>query len=300
MSPSRPSRRDFLSRTAASAALALLPGSMATSFAADGSPATDATLRVMTYNLRFASDKGPNAWPDRRPAMKALLERHTPDVFGTQEGVYGQLRDLASDLPAYEWIGLGRDGGSRGEFMAVFYRRDRLDPLGYDHFWLSDTPETIASASWGNTHKRMVTRVHFADRRTGVRFHLWNTHFDHAVQAAREKSATLVQARLAKLPATDRVILLGDFNAVATRNTAYDTLVKDAGLADAWFAARSRTNEDLNSFNGFDKPVRKGERIDWILTRGDAEVLSAAVVDTAPGGVTPSDHYPVEVVLRWK
>jgi endonuclease/exonuclease/phosphatase family metal-dependent hydrolase len=302
MKPVEFPRRSFLAGVP-SAAIALTAAATsltsASARAAESAEAKD-VLRVMTYNLRFAALKGPNAWPDRRTAMKTLIERHTPDVFGTQEGVYAQLRDLAHDLPDYEWIGLGRDGGSRGEFMAVFYRRDRLDPIAYDHFWLSDTPETMASSTWGNTNRRMLTSVHFADLRTGRRFHFWNTHLDHAIQEAREKAAALIRSRIAKLPATDRLILLGDFNAVATRNPVYDALTRDAGLTDSWFAAKERKNEDLNSFNGFAPAVRKGERIDWILYRGEAEILSAGVVDTAPGGVTPSDHFPMEIQLRWK
>jgi endonuclease/exonuclease/phosphatase family metal-dependent hydrolase len=47
--------------------------------------------------------------------MRALLEEQAPDVIGTQEGLPGQLEDLASDLPAYGWVGQGREGGSRGE-----------------------------------------------------------------------------------------------------------------------------------------------------------------------------------------
>ena len=80
-------------------------------------------LAVMTYNLRYASPTPPNAWPQRRPLMRELMQQVTPDVIGTQEGLYGQIKDLATDLPDYEWVGTGRDGGSRGEFMAVFFRR---------------------------------------------------------------------------------------------------------------------------------------------------------------------------------
>jgi hypothetical protein len=144
-------------------------------------------LRVMTYNLRFASTQSPNAWPDRRPVMQALINREAPDVFGTQEGLYGQLRDLAAGLPAYEWIGLGRAGGSKDEFAAVFYRRDRLEPVAFDHFWLSDTPEVIGSITWGHTYRRMVTWVRFRDRATGREFEFWNTHFDHQVEEARQR-----------------------------------------------------------------------------------------------------------------
>ena len=60
--------------------------------------------------------------------------------MGTQEGLYHQIRQIDEDLSEMTWIGLGRQGGSHGEFMAVFYRPDRLEPLEFDHFWLSDTP----------------------------------------------------------------------------------------------------------------------------------------------------------------
>lgn len=94
-----------------------------------------------------------------------MIKKQAPDLIGTQEGVYAQLKDIATDLPAYEWIGLGRDGGSRGEFMAVFYRKDRFEPLKYDHFWLSDTPSVVASTTWGDTNRRMVTWFRFKDRK---------------------------------------------------------------------------------------------------------------------------------------
>ncbi|MBC8326261.1 MAG: hypothetical protein H8E27_11620 [Verrucomicrobia subdivision 3 bacterium] len=40
-------------------------------------------------------------------------------------------------------IGIGREGGQRGEFMAIFYRHARFEPLETNHFWLSDTPEKV-------------------------------------------------------------------------------------------------------------------------------------------------------------
>src|SRR5687768_4536344 len=78
------------------------------------------TLKVMTYNIRYASTNKPNAWADRLPIMKQCLTEAAPDIFGTQEGLYHQLKDLERELPQYRWIGTGRDGGSRGEFMAIF------------------------------------------------------------------------------------------------------------------------------------------------------------------------------------
>jgi endonuclease/exonuclease/phosphatase family metal-dependent hydrolase len=287
------SRRQFLS------AIPLIAAAPALSSRADDAGGNG--LRVMTYNLRYASMKGSEAWPDRRPAMKSLLKQQAPDLMGTQEGVYHQVRDLAADLPEYDWIGTGRDGGSRGEFMAIYYRRERFEPLAYDHFWLSDTPEVIASSTWGNTNRRMVTSVRFKDRRSDKVFHLWNTHLDHALQPAREKAAELIKTRLAKIPSNEPVILMGDFNAEATRNPVYDTLTQGIGFTDSWFTAAQRKNETLNSFNGFAKPVFNSARIDWILYRGEAEVaLAEVVVDGSPEGRQPSDHHPVLARMTWK
>ncbi len=257
-------------------------------------------LTVMTYNLRYASDTPPNAWPQRRPIMKDCIRAVAPDLIGTQEGLYRQLRELAADLPEYDWIGTGRDGGSRGEFMAIFYRRDRFEPLEYDHFWLSDTPEVIASVTWGHSNRRMVTWVRFRDRQTHREFYFWNTHLDHAVQPAREKAAQLIRTRVEALKTRLPVLLVGDFNAVAGANRTYDILVREGGFADTWELARERRNADFNTFNGFAPARRGGERIDWILLRGEADIEWTEIVVMDRDGQYPSDHFPVAARLRWR
>jgi hypothetical protein len=62
-------------------------------------PARGNVLHVMSFNLRFASDSGPNSWPCRRPVMAELFRVEQPTVIGTQEGLYRQLRDIEADLP---------------------------------------------------------------------------------------------------------------------------------------------------------------------------------------------------------
>lgn len=287
------SRRDFLKLLAASAALAPVPSS-----AADA-PAGALELSVMTYNLRYASAQGANAWPTRRPVMATMLRELAPDLIGTQEGVYPQLQDLAADLPGYAWIGTGRDGGSRGEFMAIFYQRDRFEPLEFDHFWLSDTPNLVGSSTWGNTNRRMVTWVRFLDRRSRREFYFWNTHLDHALQVAREKGARLIREKLSTVKKDLPLLLVGDFNANAKDNPAYDLLVEPDGLVDTWYAASARQEADANSFNNFTELKREGKRIDWILARPGVQVHSAAVVTQRPGGVWPSDHFPITAQVRW-
>jgi len=260
--------------------------------------AATATLGVMTYNLRYASPTGPDAWPGRRPLVRELIQSIAPDVFGTQEGLYQQLKDLAGDLPDYDWIGVGRDGGSRGEFMAVFYRKGRLEPVAFDHFWLSDTPEVIGSTTWGNSNRRMVTWVKFCDRQTKQEFYCFNTHFDHQIQTAREKSAELVRQRIAALDPKLPVLLLGDFNAAAGKNQTYEILTRDGFLKDTWQTARERQGEGLGTFNNFKAIQPDGPRIDWILAHGDVAADKIEIVTFQRNGRFPSDHFPVVARLR--
>ena len=256
------------------------------------------SLCVASYNLRYASSTPPNSWPERRPLMRDVIRSISPDLLGTQEGLHAQLKDIATDLPEYNWIGRGRDGGDRGEFMAIFYRKARLEPLSTNHFWLSDTPEVVASTTWGNSNRRMVTSVKFRDRQTGGEFYFFNTHFDHQVQLAREKSATLVRSRVAALSTNLPIILGGDFNSDAGNNKAYEILTAGDFFKDSWLTTPNRKGVGFGTFNGFDSMPINGERIDWILTRGDVVVESAEIVTNKPQGQWASDHFPIVAHLR--
>lgn len=259
---------------------------------------TSSDLCVMTYNLRYASVNPPNAWPQRRPLVAKVIREVNPDLIGTQEGVYSQLKDVAADLPDYAWIGLGRDGGSRGEFMAIFYRAARLEPLEFDHFWLSDTPSVIGSSTWGNSNRRMVTWVRFMNRENKREFLLFNSHFDHEIQAAREKSAALLRERIASLKTTLPIIVTGDFNA-DERNKTHAILTEGDFLQDTWHAAAVKEGEGLGTFNGFRSIPRNNSRIDWILTRGGLTTDKTRIVTFSQDGQFPSDHFPLVVWLTF-
>ncbi|MFE0047356.1 endonuclease/exonuclease/phosphatase family protein [Streptomyces albireticuli] len=267
---------------------------------AGGGPAPEAArgLRVMSFNLRYASETGPHPWSERRPVMRRLLRRERPHLLGTQEGLHGQLRDLAEDLgPRYECVGLGRLGGSHDEFCAVLYDTERLVPEEYDHFWLSGTPSLIGSATWGNTVVRMATWVRFTDRRTGSGLYVLNTHLDHAHQYARERSAALVTERLRALdPALPRVVT-GDFNVPAHRNPVYDAMLDHGSLADTWDAAAER-GPQYATFHGYRPLVPGGDRIDWILTSPSVRVSRADINTFSEQGRFPSDHLPVQALLE--
>lgn len=260
----------------------------------------DDSLKVMAYNIRFASNSKPNAWPDRLPVMAELLKSNNPDIIGTQEGKFYQLKELHAKIPGYKWLGIGRNGGSRGEFMAIFYKPERFEVLEFDHFWLSDTPNVIASTSWGNGLPRMVTWAKFLDRKTKKEFYFWNTHFDHQSQNAREKSSELIAKKVKALKTKLPVILAGDFNATALRNKAYKTLI-ESGFEDTLLTAKNALNTGWNTFNGF-RQNRKGDnRIDWVLaTKGSVNVSEAELVLYDNSKQYPSDHLPVTATITLK
>ncbi|MEO2048830.1 MAG: endonuclease/exonuclease/phosphatase family protein [Pirellulales bacterium] len=248
-------------------------------------------LRVMTYNLRYASDTPPNSWAVRLPVAISMLGNTDPDVIGIQEGLYRQVKDLDRMLVGYDWIGTGRNGGSHSEFNPIFFQRERLEPLEFEHFWLSDTPDVVGSTSWGNTNIRIVTWVRFRDRQSGREFYAINTHLDHQIPDAREKSAQLILKRIAKLDQSLPMILLGDFNALADSSNVYEILVADNRFSDTWHT-EDRRGDTFATFHGY-QPVKNGRRIDWILTRGPMRTLSNEVVTFSQKGQYPSDHFPV-------
>ncbi|MFE0510735.1 endonuclease/exonuclease/phosphatase family protein [Streptomyces sp. NPDC058964] len=254
-------------------------------------------LEVMTFNLRFASATEPHSWGARRPVMRELLRRARPHVIGTQEGLYQQLRDIESDLATrYDWIGTGREGGSRDESTAVFYDSRRLLPVEHYTFWLSDTPEVIRSNTWGAAFPRIVTWVRFRDLADGGReFYVLNTHLDHASQYARERSASLMAQRIALLDRSLPVVVTGDFNVAAHRNPVYDTMV-DSGLVDTWDTAAHRGTL-YGTFHGYEGLTPNGDRIDWILTTPAVRVHRTSINTFCAHGQFPSDHLPVQASL---
>lgn len=247
-----------------------------------------APLRVMTFNVRVPVDTGMNAWANRRDLMVQVIKAEHPDVLGTQELTQEQGEYLAAHLPGYAWFGQGRDGGTRGEHMGVFYRTDRLKVLRSGDFWLSDTPDIPGSKTWGQPYPRMVTWARFRLRDGGGTFDYFNTHFPYLEQDvhARMLSAQEIMRRITALPSSDRVILAGDFNC-SPDAPVHAKLTTT--LHDAWVTAAARSGPAKTFHNFTGTPDR---RIDWILTRG-FKARDVRTVTTHEGARYPSDHFPV-------
>ena len=154
--------------------------------------ATAEPLAVMTFNIRYGTaNDGPNHWTTRREFLMDVIRKEDADVIGLQEALDAQIREIVAAMPAYAVVGVGRDDGkTRGEYAAILFRRDRLHVSDTGTFWFSDTPNVVASRSWGNTITRICTWARFVDR-DGRAFWHFNVHLDHISQPSRERSTVL-------------------------------------------------------------------------------------------------------------
>lgn len=280
-------------RRAASALAALALAALILAGGAQGAAAGEAdNLRVMTYNIRLdTADDGANAWPHRRTAVAALLRFYTPDLFGLQEVRLHQRDQLAADLPSYTLLGVGRDDGrDGGEFASLAFRTARFRLIGHGDFWLSPTPAT-PSVGWDAAYPRLATWARLADRRTGRRLLVLNTHWDHVGVTARLNSARLIRAWLnGERRRCESVVVLGDFN--ATREEA-SLRELSADYGDALMLSRSPPFGPAGTFNGFDILHVDAAPIDHVLVSSDVRVERYGVLTQHDAGRLPSDHYPV-------
>ena len=194
-------------------------------------------LKVMTFNIRYGTaNDGENHWDKRKDFLVDVIRAEAPHVLGVQEALHGQLAYILEALPDYAMVGVGRDDGIRkGEYSSILYRRASLSLSRSDTFWFSETPERVASTSWGNTITRICTWAQFTAP-DGRPLYVYNLHLDHQSQPSREKSAALLRARIEARDPKAPVIVTGDFNA-GEKNPAVMAMLDGNVLRDTFRVA---------------------------------------------------------------
>lgn len=259
-------------------------------------------LNVMSFNIRYGlADDGEDSWQFRNGLVMGVIEEHQPDIVGLQEALQFQLDAVLESFPEFESIGIGRDPGGEGEYAAILYLRERFEELDSGTFWLSETPE-VPSTHWGNTHLRICTWARLKDKQSGKFFYVYNTHFDHRVQLARENGAILLAERIAGRSHDDPAIVMGDFNAgegnpAITYLTGMESKLGESPieLVDT-FRLLYPEEEEVGTFNSF-KGENTGRKIDYVFVSPGFIATEAAIIRDSTNGRYPSDHYPVSARL---
>lgn len=266
-------------------------------------------FRVMTFNIRYDEPRdNENAWPNRKELIANMIRFHHADLVGVQEALKRQLNDLERLLPQYAWVGVGRDDGiDKGEYSAIFYRKDRFVLLETSTFWLSETPKVPGSKGWDSAYPRIVTWARLKDRTSGKIFFHFNTHFDHRGVRSREESARLLRREIGKVAGAKPVVVTGDFNfnessdgyQILTGKRVEKETDANTALHDARYLSRHGHYGPTSTFNEF-KALVSDMKIDFILAKGGVDVLQHGVLLDNCNGRFSSDHLPVlaEIVLR--
>jgi endonuclease/exonuclease/phosphatase family metal-dependent hydrolase len=275
-------------------------------------PQDPSSIRVMSFNIRYGTARdGENRWENRRELLFDLIREQAPDLLGIQEALRFQLDELATAVPGYDEIGVGRDDGrTAGEYAAILYRRSRFEVLESGTFWFSETPDVPGSMDWGNRITRICSWARLRRIGTDRSCYLFNIHLDHQSQPSRERSVELLARRINNRTHLDPIVVTGDFNA-GEENRAIRYLTGSLGRASEGTAsvAPSPMLRDsfrivlpdatgVGTFNGFEGRT-DGEKIDFVLVDRNWQVLDAAIVTTSREGRYPSDHFPVTAVLVW-
>ncbi len=266
-------------------------------FSSTSMDAQNRDIALMTFNVRFDNPgDGENRWANRKAQVAETMRFFDVQVCGMQEALISQIKDVQELLPGFAWVGAGRDDGKQaGEFSPVFYDSTRLTLLESNTFWLSDTPDK-PSKGWDAALPRVATWAKLEDRLTGKMFFVFNSHFDHMGQKAREESARLLIRKVKELCSGATAIIMGDFNAKPEETPVQLFL-------QAWTDCKPASitphfGPDA-TFNGFGPSEIEGTRIDYIFHNAPAvQVLKHATVSQTWGGRFASDHHAVYTLLR--
>jgi endonuclease/exonuclease/phosphatase family metal-dependent hydrolase len=256
------------------------------------------SICVISYNIRMNTPSdGINAWPNRKEKVIALLKFYQPDVFGVQEALPEQVKDLAAGLPEFDMVGVGRDDGkSEGEHMMIFFRKDRFEKIDDGTFWLNeDTGKP--GFGWDAACNRTCTWINLKDLHSGKDFFLFNTHFDHRGTLARAESAKLIIRKMKDINKNNiPFVLTGDFNAIRESEPIHTILDE---LKDSREISETASYGPTFSSGGFE--VKEGTRIiDYIFVNERVNVLRHAIISDSFGMYYPSDHLPVFAEIEFR
>ena len=244
-------------------------------------------MKIVTFNMRFAyNTDGIQSFIHRAGLILDAIAERKPDIICFQEANDQNIGFLRKYLAPDYAILLNRRGeGLTGEGLAVAYRPDQCSLHGLEAFWLSPTPQIIASKFPGQSmHPRICQRLWFKNEETGNTLRIYNLHLEELTEDIRLQQMEMVLRRSAE--ESEPTFLLGDLNTLPDGKVY--AFCKEHGLVDL-------TGHISGSFHNFGKeePIK----IDYIFTDPVTaqRVRRVMVWDDCANGIYLSDHYPIEM-----
>jgi len=134
---------------------------------------------------------------------------------------------------------------------------------------------------WDAACNRIVNLGEFKDNNTGKEIYLFNTHFDHLGETARQESAKLLLKSIKNIASNSAVIVSGDFNStpnsvtyqILTQNSKSESEIR---LFDTKLVSLNPHHGPDGTFTGFKLSAltEKSEPIDYILVTRNIKVIN--------------------------
>lgn len=253
-------------------------------------------MKFVTFNVRgawYADEQ--NALIHRVGMIFKKIEDENPDIVCFQE-MDGSIRDFFQNyFQNYIIIGTGREADYTGEMMAVMIKKSSMDILGFETFWLSETPYIPGSRFEGQSeYPRIITVVTLKEKSSNKPFMVYNVHLD-----IFDNAALMGVKKLLSRLSDDRkkfhmpFIMAGDFNSSPESETMRLCFKNtDPVMVD-------HTSKLKLTRHGF---MNRGEmkKIDYIFTDEETakSVSEPNVWDDKRDGIYLSDHFPISVTLE--
>lgn len=286
--------------------------------------AEEDALTVLSFNIRFLDDNRPDydyesggqPWAVRRPAVKAFFYQNMPDVVGLCEVRRTQYSNLVEDF-GEEWfiycpgrISGGNMTKTSDESVGLMFRKTRFKELDHGCFWLSNSPNEIASKLTGQDYPMIVSWMHIEEKaRPGKDMWFFSAHISWPISenlSLPDQEVEILLKQIEYLTDIDRedfktsstpVFVVGDLNN-APGASAINTL---GGLFyDARLTCPETSSTYRKTYNAYGDD--KGQKIlDYIFyTAGSPkEYIVDNSTDYAEGVFYISDHYPVLFKLTY-
>lgn len=294
------SRRSFIKGVAVAGSVAFLPN---IGLGSEKNNNGKFSHKILSCNIRVDlpvdEEKGVG-WSKRKDLCVKVIKNQNPDIICLQEVLKVQNSDFKKAFPDFQLLGFAgpeMDAFDDDQYHGIaknpiLFSTKRYSLIAAGTYWLSETPLKGGSLSWSTARARHVNWVRLEDKLTGKEFRVLNLHLDHVNQQAKVKQIELVIEEASQYRDTFPQIITGDFNSHADGPVIGG--LKNNNWKDTYEVMHGGEESGFTG-HGFKPEVKmkkgKGKRIDFILLKGNASVVSASILKDNENGFYPSDHY---------
>ncbi len=266
---------------------------------------------VMSFNINgqdsWYPDEPTKQWKARAPLVRAIIDRHQPDIVCWQEFGVTSHADAIKHARHPQEFYMGEQAGDI-YINPISWNPDRFRAVERSTIWL--TPDGNYGKAWQG-EERGCSIVQLEHIGSGRKCWVYNIHLDNRSPLARLEGVGLILGHIAEQRRGLPIIIAGDFNAsshsLPGKEEYFDPeplrRLEIAGFTDSIKTADPARVVPHPTFHGYRGSGIHNEHDpygvwdpDHIYVAG-LGVVKATIVGLDTNEPHPSDHYPLEVEI---